>query len=393
MQIASAPTLRREQDLDGPDRRSERPARGRDAALHDHGQEHRHRQRDRRACCATSAGEHDLRRRQHEAERRRRAGVLAASRRSQRACRSTRRRIRRRASCAPMRRRRRATSPRSSSTSSSTRTSLDGTVISNQGFVSAVAAGVIDQPSDDPDTPTVERSDARHRRHRAAAVRARSARRCRSTTARPASSIRATCCATRSRSTTTARSPATDVVLRDAVPANTTYVADSTTLNGCPSASRTAASRRWWRASRSARRISRRRCRAPAQGTLSAGESAVVQFDLRVNDGVPARHCHQQPGASSTSDELPDLLTDGDGNPATGPEPTIVVVGNAPAAADHQAGRGRRRRPGARRRDSSSTSCSVTNVATVPALYVVITDDLERADAGLPRRTSTSRRR
>ena len=26
--------------------------------------------------------------------------------------------------------------------------------------------------------------------------------------------------------------------------------------------------------------------------------------------------------------ELPDLLTDGDGNPATGPEPTIVVVGN-----------------------------------------------------------------
>ena len=25
--------------------------------------------------------------------------------------------------------------------------------------------------------------------------------------------------------------------------------------------------------------------------------------------------------------ELPDLLTDGDGNPATGPEPTVVVVG------------------------------------------------------------------
>ena len=26
--------------------------------------------------------------------------------------------------------------------------------------------------------------------------------------------------------------------------------------------------------------------------------------------------------------ELPNLLTDGDGNPATGPEPTVVVVGN-----------------------------------------------------------------
>jgi hypothetical protein len=29
------------------------------------------------------------------------------------------------------------------------------------------------------------------------------------------------------------------------------------------------------------------------------------------------------------SDELADLLTDGDGNPATGPEPTVVVVGDA----------------------------------------------------------------
>ena len=27
--------------------------------------------------------------------------------------------------------------------------------------------------------------------------------------------------------------------------------------------------------------------------------------------------------------EVPNLLTDGDGNPSTGPEPTVVVVGNA----------------------------------------------------------------
>ena len=33
---------------------------------------------------------------------------------------------------------------------------LDGTVISNQGFVSAVSGGVTDQPSDDPDTPTAD---------------------------------------------------------------------------------------------------------------------------------------------------------------------------------------------------------------------------------------------
>ena len=51
---------------------------------------------------------------------------------------------------------------------------------------------------------------------------------------RPASSTRATCCATRSGSTTTALLPVTQAVLRDSVPANTTYVADSMTLNGQP---------------------------------------------------------------------------------------------------------------------------------------------------------------
>ena len=33
---------------------------------------------------------------------------------------------------------------------------IDGTVISNQGFVSAAASGVLDQPSDDPRTPVVD---------------------------------------------------------------------------------------------------------------------------------------------------------------------------------------------------------------------------------------------
>ena len=69
------------------------------------------------------------------------------------------------------------------------------------------------------------------------------------------------------------------------------------------------------------------------------------------------------------------MLTDGDGNPATGPEPTVVVVGNAqqlsivkqvavvgggPAIA------------GA----TLEYVVRVTNIASVPAQYVVITDDL-----------------
>ena len=61
-------------------------------------------------------------------------------------------------------------------------------------------------------------------------------------------------------------------------------------------------------------------------GTISAGSSAVLQFDLRVNDGVPAWTLISNQ-AVVYSEELPNLPTDGDGNPATGPEPTVVVVG------------------------------------------------------------------
>ena len=50
--------------------------------------------------------------------------------------------------------------------------------------------------------------------------------------------------------------------------------------------------------------------------------------------------------------ELPDLLTDGDGNPATGPEPTVVVVGNLQEVQNHEGRLRRRRRARARRRDA-----------------------------------------
>ena len=71
------------------------------------------------------------------------------------------------------------------------------------------------------------------------------------------------------------------------------------------------------------------------QGTLSPGNSAVVQFDLRVNDGVPAGTLISNQ-AVVHSEELPEQLTDGDGDPSTGPEPTVVVVGNGSAAPHHK---------------------------------------------------------
>jgi uncharacterized repeat protein (TIGR01451 family) len=110
----------------------------------------------------------------------------------------------------------------------------DGTVISNQGFVTAIASGIVDQPSDDPDTPIandptrdvvgnlpllyaekkvallVRSGISRHRRSRRHA------------------------CAYTITVQNSAPIDATGVVLRDSVPANTTYVANSTLLNGSP---------------------------------------------------------------------------------------------------------------------------------------------------------------
>ena len=53
-----------------------------------------------------------------------------------------------------------------------------------------------------------------------------------------------------------------------------------------------------------------------------------MQFDLQVNDAVPTGTLITNQ-AIVYSTELPNLLTDGDGNPSTGPEPTVVVVGDA----------------------------------------------------------------
>src|SRR5690606_11580434 len=82
------------------------------------------------------------------------------------------------------------------------------------------------------------------------------------------------------------RTSATDVVLRDAVPEHTTYVADSLTLNGLPvgqpdgGVSPLVAGIG----------VSSSDLTPPlpdaSGGSISGGESAVVEFVLRVNDGT-----------------------------------------------------------------------------------------------------------
>jgi uncharacterized repeat protein (TIGR01451 family) len=194
---------------------------------------------------------------------------------------------------------------------------IDGTVISNQGFVSATAGGIVDQPSDDPNTLIVndptrdivgnlpllygEKSVVLFGDQGSPGI------------VDPGDVLRYTITVQNS-----AAIPATGVVLIDAVPANTTYVPDSTQLNGLPvdqpdgGVSPLAAGID----------VSSSDLTPPlpgaGAGTLSPGASAVLQFDLRVDLGTPAGTLISNQ-AVVNSVELPDLLTEGDGNPAPGP--------------------------------------------------------------------------
>jgi uncharacterized repeat protein (TIGR01451 family) len=250
----------------------------------------------------------------------------------------------------------------------------DGTVISNQAFVSALASGVADQPSDDPRTPVpddptrdvvgaspllfaakdvgigvdagtpgiVDPGDVLHYTisvHNSGAV------------------------------------AATAAALQDVVPANTSYVADSVTLNGLPVGQPDGG------AFPLALGIPIRSSDltpplpGPGEGTLSPGQTAVIEFDLQVDAGVPGGTLISNQAVVS-SNEVPTLLTDGDGNPATGPEPTVVVVGAGQqlTIAKQVAVVG----GGAALAGSElQYVVRVANVAAVPASNVVILDDLD----------------
>jgi uncharacterized repeat protein (TIGR01451 family) len=255
----------------------------------------------------------------------------------------------------------------------------DGTVISNQGFVSAPGEDIFDVPSDDPATPVPD-DPTRDVVGNAPLLFA------------PKSVVLLTDLGTPNivdpgdvlRYTITMYNnglvPATGVVLRDAVPANTTYYADSTTLNGLPvgqpdnGVSPLAAGIPVSSADLTPP------LPGPGGGTLTAGQSAVLQFDLQVNAGVPTGTLISNQALLSTV-EVPTLLTDGDGNPATGPEPTVVVVGDAQqlritktvnvvAGGPALAG------------GILEYSVDIANIGAVPAYNVLIRDDLDVPNPG-----------
>jgi uncharacterized repeat protein (TIGR01451 family) len=250
---------------------------------------------------------------------------------------------------------------------------IDGTVISNQGFVSAVEGGVSDQPSDDPRTPIPDdpTRDVVGSSPLLFAPKVASLWDDRQTEGivDPGDVLLYTITIFNSGAV-----PATGVSLSDTVPANTTYVAGSLTLNGIPVGQPGDVSPLVAGIPVSSSDLTPP-VPAPGEGTLTPGETAVVEFRLRVDDGVPEGTIISNQAVLDTS-EVPDLLTDGDGDPATGPEPTLVVVGARQQLSIAKevlvVGGG-----AALAGSQLEYVVRVVNIAAVPASDVVITDDLD----------------
>jgi uncharacterized repeat protein (TIGR01451 family) len=167
---------------------------------------------------------------------------------------------------------------------------------------------------------------------------------------------------------------ATSVVLKDPVPANTTYVANSTLLNGWPVSQPDAGTSPL----ASGINISSSNLTPPLPGSgagvISPGASAVLQYDLRVNPGTPAGTVISNQAVVSSAGQ-PNLLTDSSGNPGKPPQPTVVVVGIAQQVSISEQVSvvgGGAAVPGAQ----LEFTLNIQNTGAVPAYNVVITDDL-----------------
>ena len=256
---------------------------------------------------------------------------------------------------------------------------LDGTVISNQGFVSAPGGNVFDTPSDDPRTPTADDPT----RDIVGAVPFLFAVKSAALQTDllspgivdPGDTLRYTITIYNN-----GRQPATEAVLRDTVPANTTYVADTMTLNGLPVGQPDGGVSPLIAGVYVSSTDLTPPLPGAGQGILTEGQSAVVTFDLLVDNGVLPGTLIVNQAVVDTA-ELPNLLTDGDGNPATGPEPTVVVVGDVQQLRiTHNVAvvGGGPALAGA----TLEYVAQVQNIGAVPAYEVIVRDDVDAPNAG-----------
>jgi uncharacterized repeat protein (TIGR01451 family) len=241
----------------------------------------------------------------------------------------------------------------------------NGTVICNQSFVTASGSGIVNQPSDDPRTPApndqtcdiVGNRPVLYALKRVALLVDLGL----PGIVDPGDVLRYTITVQNSSATS-----ATAVVLKDPVPANTTYVANSTLLNGQPVGQPDGG------ASPLISGIS--------IGTIPPGGNAILQYDVRVNPGTPTGAVISNQAVVSSAGQR-NLLTDSSGNPANAPQPTVVAVsGTQQVSISKQVAvvGGGPPIPGAQ----LIYVVNIVNNGTVPAFNVVITDDLNGSQPG-----------
>lgn len=246
---------------------------------------------------------------------------------------------------------------------------LDGTLISNQGFVNGAGTGsgpYAEVPSDDPRTATLNDPTrdivgpypllvARKTVALVGDVNGNSV-------LDPLDTVRYTITIEN-----TSGLPANAAVLTDATPANTAYVADTTTLNGAPVGRPDGGS------SPLAGGIAVS-SPASAAGIIAPRSSATITFDVRVNAGVAAGTVISNQGGVATT-ELPRQLTDADGDSSNGFQPTTIIVGSAQQIAITKSVSvvgGGPALPGS----VLEYRVTATNTGVIAATEVVLTDDL-----------------
>ena len=255
---------------------------------------------------------------------------------------------------------------------------INGTIISNQGFVNAAGAGtsgvIPEQASDDPDTvvlndPTldivgnlplvdVQKTVALQVDNGTIGI------------VDPGDTLRYTITLSNSGAI-----PATGISLTDATPINTTYVANSVLLNGLPVNQPDAGISPLIAGIDVSSSDLTPPLPAPGNGVLSPGGSAEVTFDVQVNGGVPTGTVISNQGFVASA-ELPIEPTDADGIDANGDQATLIVVGNAQQLAITKevavVGGGP-----AEAGSELEYTVRVTNIGLIPATNVLITDNLD----------------
>ncbi|MDH5736939.1 MAG: hypothetical protein OEZ23_01450, partial [Gammaproteobacteria bacterium] len=257
---------------------------------------------------------------------------------------------------------------------------FDGTLISNQGFVKGDGAGsgiFATVPSDDPDTPAIDDPvinlvgdipliDSQKTVEIIIDMGTPGF-------VDPGDTLRYTITTTNQ-----GTRAATGVILTDAVPANTTYVADSVYLNGLAVGQPDSG------ASPLATGIpissDDLTPPVPLSGTLSVGGSSIVVFDVQVNAGVASGTIISNQGSVASNETFTEL-TDWDGDDLNGDQPTEVVVGDGQQLSVTKAvsvvGGGPLEAG-----DTLEYRITLRNISSVAATDVLITDDLDLPIAG-----------